>query len=391
MTARTLILSVDRDDDVGYKAGIESPAVGREACLEVATKLGIADPEDSDTNAIFQAIKTYDELKEKGEEVVIAVIGGNHMNMLDGDRRIANILEKVIEDTGVTDCILISDGAEDEYTLPIIQSQLKVTGVVRVVIKQLPNIEGTYYIIKKLFNDPKIARSFLLPIGLVLVLYALIALLTPAISAPLVAVGIIGLYLLFKGFNLDDYFGYLGHVIIESFKKGQFSFIAYMAAAILILGGVISGLMSTITYYPNVGDMGIVYNTLTFLYGSIIWFAIAALVASAGKITDFVQNFQAGISRIFVVPFFIIAISMIVYGAVLYFLSISPLEPFPFTTTEGIIAIIFLTITGLIIAFIGIYFRPFVHKKVLNWIENRKILEDEEEDNGKPVYKKVKY
>ena len=391
MTARTLILSVDRDDDVGYKAGIESPAVGREACLEVATKLGIADPEDSDTNAIFQAIKTYDELKEKGEEVVIAVIGGNHMNMLDGDRRIANILEKVIEDTGVTDCILISDGAEDEYTLPIIQSQLKVTGVVRVVIKQLPNIEGTYYIIKKLFNDPKIARSFLLPIGLVLVLYALIALLTPAISAPLVAVGIIGLYLLFKGFNLDDYFGYLGHVIIESFKKGQFSFIAYMAAAILILGGVISGLMSTITYYPNVGDMGIVYNTLTFLYGSIIWFAIAALVASAGKITDFVQNFQAGISRIFVVPFFIIAISMIVYGAVLYFLSISPLEPFPFTTTEGIIAIIFLTITGLIIAFIGIYFRPFVHKMVLNWIENRKILEEEEEDNGKPVYKKVKY
>ena len=391
MTARTLILSVDRDDDVGYKAGIESPAVGREACLEVATKLGIADPEDSDTNAIFQAIKTYDELKEKGEEVVIAVIGGNHMNMLDGDRRIANILEKVIEDTGVTDCILISDGAEDEYTLPIIQSQLKVTGVVRVVIKQLPNIEGTYYIIKKLFNDPKIARSFLLPIGLVLVLYALIALLTPAISAPLVAVGIIGLYLLFKGFNLDDYFGYLGHVIIESFKKGQFSFIAYMAAAILILGGVISGLMSTITYYPNVGDMGIVYNTLTFLYGSIIWFAIAALVASAGKITDFVQNFQAGISRIFVVPFFIIAISMIVYGAVLYFLSISPLEPFPFTTTEGIIAIIFLTITGLIIAFIGIYFRPFVHKKVLKWIENRKVLEDEDEDNGKPVYKKVKY
>jgi putative membrane protein len=263
------------------------------------------------------------------------------------------------------------------------------TGVVRVVIKQLPNIEGTYYIIKKLFNDPKIARSFLLPIGLVLVLYALIALLAPAISAPLVAVGIIGLYLLFKGFNLDDYFGYLGHVLIESFKKGQFSFIAYMAAAILILGGVISGLMSTITYYPNVGDMGIVYNTLTFLYGSIIWFAIAALVASAGKITDCVQNFQAGISRIFVVPFFIIAISMIAYGAVLYFLSISPLEPFPFTTTEGIIAIIFLTITGLMIAFIGIYFRPFVHKKVLNWIENRKKLE--EEDTGKPVYKKVKY
>ena len=55
-TPRTLILSVDRDDDVGYKAGVTTPAIGREACLEAAVKLGTADPEDSDTNAIFQAI-----------------------------------------------------------------------------------------------------------------------------------------------------------------------------------------------------------------------------------------------------------------------------------------------------------------------------------------------
>ena len=63
-----------------------SPAVGREACLDAATRLGIADPEDSDTNAIFQAIKTYDELAAKGADVEVAVIGGNHMNMLEGDR-----------------------------------------------------------------------------------------------------------------------------------------------------------------------------------------------------------------------------------------------------------------------------------------------------------------
>ncbi|HJK28332.1 MAG TPA: DUF373 family protein, partial [Methanocorpusculum sp.] len=116
MTAgRTLILSVDRDDDIGYKAGVMSPAVGREACLDAATRLGIADPEDSDTNAIFQAIKTYDELAAKGADVEVAVIGGNHMNMLEGDRRIAELLEKVVAETGVENCILISDGAEDEF------------------------------------------------------------------------------------------------------------------------------------------------------------------------------------------------------------------------------------------------------------------------------------
>lgn len=393
MRARTLILSIDRDDDVGYKAGVESPAVGREACLDAATRLGIADPEDSDTNAIFQAIKTYDQLKAEGEDVEVAVIGGNHMNMLEGDRRIGELLEQVIEITGSTDCILISDGAEDEYVLPIIQSHLKVASVVRVIIKQLPNIEGTYYIIKKLLNDPKIARSVLLPVGLVLLLYALVALLAPGISAVLVAVGIIGLYLLFKGFNFDQYFVYVWHAVTESFRKGQFSFIAYLVAVILVIAGIISGLMSVIANYPNSGDVGILYLGLTFLYGALIWVIVAGLVASAGKITDYVQNYQAGISRIFVVPFFFVAIGMIAYGAVIYFLSISPVEPFPFTTTDGIIAMMLLTIAGLAVAFLGIYLRPRVQKQVRAWIEMRLKLE-EEETNGKkrkPVYKKVKY
>lgn len=393
MRARTLILSIDRDDDVGYKAGVESPAVGREACLDAATRLGIADPEDSDTNAIFQAIKTYDQLKAEGEDVEVAVIGGNHMNMLEGDRRIGELLEQVIEITGSTDCILISDGAEDEYVLPIIQSHLKVASVVRVIIKQLPNIEGTYYIIKKLLNDPKIARSVLLPVGLVLLLYALVALLAPGISAVLVAIGIIGLYLLFKGFNFDQYFVYVWHAITESFRKGQFSFIAYLVAVILVIAGIISGLMSVIANYPNSGDVGILYLGLTFLYGALIWVIVAGLVASAGKITDYVQNYQAGISRIFVVPFFFVAIGMIAYGAVIYFLSISPVEPFPFTTTDGIIAMMLLTIAGLGVAFLGIYLRPRVQKQVRAWIEMRLKLE-EEETNGKkrkPVYKKVKY
>ena len=393
MRARTLILSIDRDDDVGYKAGVESPAVGREACLDAATRLGIADPEDSDTNAIFQAIKTYDQLKAEGEDVEVAVIGGNHMNMLEGDRRIGELLEQVIGITGSTDCILISDGAEDEYVLPIIQSHLKVASVVRVIIKQLPNIEGTYYIIKKLLNDPKIARSVLLPVGLVLLLYALVALLAPGISAVLVAVGIIGLYLLFKGFNFDQYFVYVWHAVTESFRKGQFSFIAYLVAVILVIAGIISGLMSVIANYPNSGDVGILYLGLTFLYGALIWVIVAGLVASAGKITDYVQNYQAGISRIFVVPFFFVAIGMIAYGAVIYFLSISPVEPFPFNTTDGIIAMMLLTIAGLGVAFLGIYLRPRVQKQVRAWIEMRLKLE-EEETNGKkrkPAYKKVKY
>lgn len=391
-TGRTLILSVDRDDDIGYKAGITSPVVGREACLNAATRLGIADPEDSDTNAIFQAIKTYDDLQGKGEDVEVAVIGGNHMNMLEGDRRIAELLEDAVAKNGVTKCILISDGAEDEFVLPIIQSHLKISGVVRVVIKQLPNIEGTYYIIKKLFNDPKIARSILVPIALAMILYVAASLLDPQIPAVLVVIGIIGVYLLIKGFDLDEYVGYIYYGLVGSFRKGRISFIAYIVAGIVVLCSIISGLMSVITYYPVTGDAGVLYSIMTFLYGSIVWIMAAGLLATAGKITDYVQNERTALARMFVVPFFVVALGMIIYGAVIYFRSISPIEPFLFNATQGVIAILLLTLAGLIVAFTGIYYRPLVQKYVLEWID-RKMRQDAEVDERSraPVYKRIKY
>ncbi len=390
--ARTLVLSVDRDDDVGYKAGVETPAIGREACLQAAVKLGTADPEDSDTNAIFQAIKTYDEQKEKGLDVEVSVISGNHLNMLEGDRRIAKLLEQVIEETGVSECILISDGAEDEYILPIIQSYMKVVGIVRVTIKQLPNLEGTYYIIKRMMNDPKIARTFLVPLGALLVIGALAMLLLPGISALLLVLGVVGLYLLFKGFGLDDYLGMFYHGLRDSVKNGRMSAISYLGSGILILAGIISGLMSMVVYYPNTGDVGFIYTMMTFFFGSLIWLIIAALVAVAGKIIDSMQNNSEGLIRLYVLPFFTLAVGLLGYGFVIYFLSISPLEPFPFTSTQGIIAIIAMTLGGLALALLGIYTRPIFQKKM----EARRLAHeaqetDTAETNGKPIYRKVKY
>ena len=41
---RTLVLPVDRDNDLGVKAGIRGPVIGRKATLRAVIKLGIADP-----------------------------------------------------------------------------------------------------------------------------------------------------------------------------------------------------------------------------------------------------------------------------------------------------------------------------------------------------------
>ena len=54
---KTLVLNVDRDDDFGRKAKVKSPMIGIKDNIESANKLGQADPEDSDLNAIFSAKK----------------------------------------------------------------------------------------------------------------------------------------------------------------------------------------------------------------------------------------------------------------------------------------------------------------------------------------------
>ena len=62
---RTLILCVDRDNDLGAKAGVKTPVLGREENINAALNLALQDPEEPDANAIFEAIKIYDQLRGK--------------------------------------------------------------------------------------------------------------------------------------------------------------------------------------------------------------------------------------------------------------------------------------------------------------------------------------
>jgi len=55
--SKTLIICIDGDDDVGMKAKVNTPILGRDDILAAATSLAIADPEEADANAMFGAIK----------------------------------------------------------------------------------------------------------------------------------------------------------------------------------------------------------------------------------------------------------------------------------------------------------------------------------------------
>lgn len=359
---RTLVLCVDRDDDLGFKAGIKGPIMGREACLHAATSLALADPEDSDVNALFETIKIYDELAARGEEVAIAVICGNHMNLIEGDRRVASDLDTVLKVTDATSCIVVTDGAEDEYVMPVIQSRVPVGSVRRVVVNQMPNLEGTYYILRRLLDDPKVSRIVLVPIGLAMLLYTLGYLLGYPEVGIIVVVGVIGIYLLFKGLGIDEFFGYLVNSLKTSLHGGRFTFVSYIAAILLCIVGVIMGLLSLLEYYA---PFGIVIQVLSFIYGAVAWFIAAGLVASVGKIIDIFLNERETIQRVVALPFFILAIGVIAYGASVYILSISSDIPgFPISSADGVVYIVISIIGGLFCAFFGVYLQSFLGRVV---------------------------
>jgi putative membrane protein len=374
ITGRTLVLSVDRDDDIGWKAKVESPAIGRAACLDAANTLALADPEDSDINAIFSAVKIYDELVANGEEAAIAVVAGNHLHMIDGDRRIASSLEQVIKETKVTNCILVTDGAEDEYVIPIIQSQIPVSSIRRVIVNQMPNLEGTYYILKKFLDDPKVARMVFIPLGLAMLLYAIAYLLDYPGVATIIVVGVIGAFLLYKGFGLDETVHSIIDALRVSLSRGRFSFITYTATILLIIIGFTNGFIYVLKFYSTDNSMGLLLYLMTFIFGSIEWLVIAGLVTSVGIIIDVYTNEREALGKVIVYPFFVIAIGFILYAASVYLISVSGLPDFPLTVDQSTKYILYATVIGIISAITGVIVQYIVNKRTSD-LRKQEIIE----------------
>ncbi len=216
---RVLILAIDRDDDFGKKAGVKGgPVIGRAACLDAAVKLSLADPEDSDANVLYAAIKLYDKLKEKGEfdDVEVALITGHPKVGLKSDMELARQLDEVLKVFPADGVIPVTDGAEDEQIFPIIASKVPIITSHRVVVKQSPGIETTWYIIvkymKEILSDPEVAKVVFGIPGLIVLLYGLskiVGVWYPQ-SEKIVSTVISGTVLLIigglfftKGFNLD--------------------------------------------------------------------------------------------------------------------------------------------------------------------------------------------
>jgi putative membrane protein len=311
---KLLILCVDRDDDLGTKASITSPVIGREDCLRAATALGLKDPEESDMNSIFSGISVYDDYVKNGVDAEIAVICGDKDVGIKSDQTLARQMDIVLGKIEPKSAILVSDGADDEYIYPILASRIEIDGIKRVVVKQARNIESMYYMFLRSFQDERVRRKFILPIALALIIFSTFSLINqlawamfpdtkiPDISWPVVFLTL-GIYIIVKAYNLDE--------PIKAMSQDAKTAIATIPFVILAGITIVAGILAGWTAIQGNTDS---LHQIIILFGIFLWACVFAIILlGMGRALQIYTR-----QNDFPWLFFPIVFSVLAFGSILY-------------------------------------------------------------------------
>ncbi|MEW6069060.1 MAG: DUF373 family protein [Candidatus Thermoplasmatota archaeon] len=304
----TLVLCVDRDNDFGTKAGIASPIIGKEANLNAAIALGLADPEEVDANTVLSAIKIYDELVKSGKDAEIATICGAPQVGLVSDQILVKQLDEVIAQLVPESAIFVSDGADDEHVLPLITSRVKVAFVKRVIMKQAQNIESSYYFFAKALKDERVQRKFIVPLALFLLIISICAILGyPAIGLAVVCLAI-GMYLLISAFNLEPILTRAARDFKEGLVTGRLSLFTWILAGLIILVGFASA------YTGNI-NKPLSFQMLFSAFTTVIWWIIGALILGiCGRVIDKYLREGEILWSYWIVPFSLVTFGLVIFA-----------------------------------------------------------------------------
>ena len=283
---KLLVICIDRDDDVGEKAGIITPVIGRDACIEAAQRLALEDPEDADSNSIFAAIKTYEDLISKGYQVEVITVAGVKNRGVQADEKILSETRKVLEKFSANGAVIVSDGEDDESVIPVIQNVLPVVSVQRVVMKVSRSVEYSYAVfgkyLKMLAYDSKYSKFFLGVPGILLLIGGVATVFGYTAEIFAVLVSILGGAFLIRAFDID-------RVWSNWSKPTPMGFIRMftMAAGILLILSSVPAGISSLDPGLIKSDMQLI-TTITdkiivgqFVAGSlpILWIGIGSIFA----------------------------------------------------------------------------------------------------------------
>ncbi len=234
---RLLILTVDRDNDIGKLLGVSGPIVGYDNNLKLANDLILKDPEESDANAIFAALKKYNDLKKDYVVEIASLTGHSKENLFFADKNISLQLKSVLEEFPASAFIFVTDGAEDDQVIPILQNFGPIISKEIVIVKQSKAIESMFYTVKKAINDPAFARIIFGVPAIILLLFFFFKTLAFQILAL-----VLGVYFLMRGFNLDNKIATFLKNLVSKFSISRISFPFYIASLFFLIFASVTGI-----------------------------------------------------------------------------------------------------------------------------------------------------
>ncbi len=298
-TSRLLIICIDRDNDVGEKANIATPVVGRDACLEAAQRLALEDPEDADSNSIFSAIKTYEDLISKGYQAQVITVAGLKARDVHADEKIALEIRSVLEKFSANGAVIVSDGEDDESVIPLVQNILPVISVQRVVMKVSRTVEYSYAVfgkyLKMIAYDSKYSKFFLGVPGILLLIGGIATIVGYTAEIFAVLVSVLGGAFLIRAFDIDKAWSSW----TKPTPSGFIRMFTLIAGIILVLASILAGVVAVdVSLIDSEAQLlNIVSNKILvgqFISGAlpILWVGIASIFAGT-----FLSNWLGGISK----------------------------------------------------------------------------------------------
>ncbi len=297
--SKLLVICVDRDDDVGEKTGIQTPVVGRNACIEAAQRLALEDPEDADSNSIFAAIKTFEDLISKGYEAEVVTVTGEKNRGVKADEKIASEIRSVLQKFSANGAVIVSDGEDDESVIPVIQNVLPVISVQRVVMKVSRTVEYSYAVfgkyLKMIAYDSKYSKFFLGVPGILLLIGGIATVVGYTAEIFAVLISILGGAFLIRAFDVDKAWSNWA----KPTPSGFIRMFTLIAGIILMLSSVSAGVVAVDASLiePETELINIISNKVVmgqFFAGAlpILWIGIGAIFAGT-----FLSNWLGGVSR----------------------------------------------------------------------------------------------
>jgi putative membrane protein len=279
MAERILVLNVDIDNDLYRKTKLSGPIIGRIDNLRAASKLALSDPQDSDSNAMFEAVRKYDELKKAGRSVAIATITGAEDEGYAADAELVRQVDMVIERLKCESCVLVTDGSSDARIVPLLKNRIKINSIDIVRIKQAEALESAYFTVLEKLKEPHYARIVFGIPALILLLFGISYYFNLGWELPVL---LIGIYLVIKAFGLEE-------SLIRSFKGFGFSidrisFIFYTASIIFFIIALLVASANYIKFAPAENGYLVAYSAAA--EGFIAIFPLCLILYLVGRIID---------------------------------------------------------------------------------------------------------